>query len=141
MFLPIILSWLLTKLEGVSHDLMRHWEWNHFCLGVRHHARKHRKKKITRQPSKIKDQVWRKRSFTPTYLLPLALIAFKVGCRVKHSVCHLKAALTIKSLPKLIAFATATYLPYQVPRIRFDTDSFVIGLDTFASITLGNHPD
>ncbi len=35
----------------------------------------------------------------------------------------------------------ATNLPYQVPRIRFDTDSFVIGVDTFASITLGNCPD
>jgi hypothetical protein len=32
-------------------------------------------------------------------------------------------------------------LPYQVPRICFDTDSFVIGVDTFASITLGNHLD
>jgi hypothetical protein len=32
-------------------------------------------------------------------------------------------------------------LPYQVPRICFDADSFVIGIDTFASITLGNHPD
>jgi hypothetical protein len=29
-------------------------------------------------------------------------------------------------------------LPYQVPRICFDTNSFVIGVDTFASITLGN---
>jgi hypothetical protein len=25
--------------------------------------------------------------------------------------------------------------------MRFDTNSFVIGVDTFASITLGNHPD
>jgi hypothetical protein len=71
----------------------------------------------------------------------MALIAFKVGCQVKNSVRHLKAALTIKQLPKLVAFAAATRLPYQVPRIRFDTDSFVIGADTFASITLGNHPD
>jgi hypothetical protein len=35
----------------------------------------------------------------------------------------------------------ATNLPYQVPRIRFDTNSFIIGVDTFASITLRNHPD
>ncbi len=32
-------------------------------------------------------------------------------------------------------------MPYQVPRIRFDTDSFVIGVDTFTSITLGNRLD
>jgi hypothetical protein len=51
----------------------------------------------------------------------------------------LKAALTNKRLPKLIPFTTATNLPYQASRIRFDTNSFVIGVDTYASITLGNH--
>jgi hypothetical protein len=44
-------------------------------------------------------------------------------------------------LPKLIAFAVATQFPYQVPRIRFKTNSFVVGIDTFASIMFGNHPD
>jgi hypothetical protein len=77
-----------------------------------------------------------------TYLLPLALISFKVGCCVKHSLRRLRAALNMhQCLPKIIAFAASTTLPYQVPSIRFDTDSFVIGVDTFASITLGNHPD
>jgi hypothetical protein len=50
-------------------------------------------------------------------------------------------ALTIERLPKLVAFTAATQLPYQVPRIRFNTDSFVICVNTFASIALGNHPD
>jgi hypothetical protein len=139
---PTILSWLLTKLAEISHNLMRRWEWNHVRLAVRHYPRKHRKKKKARRPSKIEDQVQRKRSLIPTYLLPLVLIAFKVGCRVEHSVRHLKAALTINHcLPKIVAFATATNLPYQVPRICFDTNSFVIGMDTFASITLRNCPD
>jgi hypothetical protein len=139
---PTILSWLLTKLAEISHDLMRQWEWNHVRLTVRHYPRKHRKKKKARQPSKIKDQVQRKRSLIPTYLLPLALIAFKVGCQVEHSVRRLKAALTINHcLPKIVAFSAATNLPYQVPRVHFDTNSFVIGVDTFASITLGNCPD
>ncbi len=71
----------------------------------------------------------------------MALIAFKVGCRVENSVRRLKAALTIERLPKLVAFAAATQSPYQVPRMRFDTNSFVIGINTFASIMLGNHPD
>jgi hypothetical protein len=71
----------------------------------------------------------------------MALIAFKVGCQVENSVRCLKATLTIKQLPKLVAFATATRLPYQVPMMRFDTNPFVIGIDTFALITLGNHPD
>ncbi len=137
---PTIMSWLLTKLVNVSHDLMQRWEWNHFWLAVRHHPRKHRKKKKAGQPSKSEDQGGRKRLFTLTYLLPLALIAFKVGCQVENSVRHLKAALTIKRLPKLVAFAAATRLPYQVPRIRFDT-TFVISINAFTSITLGNLPD
>jgi hypothetical protein len=141
MFFPIILFWLLAKLAGVSHDLTCSWEWNHICLAVCDHPRKHRKNKKARQPSKIEDQVWRKSSFTPTYLLPLALTAFKVGCQVEHSVHCLKAALTIEHLPKLVVFAVATQLLYQVPRICFNTDSFVIRVDTFASIMLGNHPD
>jgi hypothetical protein len=53
----------------------------------------------------------------------------------------LKVALTIKCLPNLTAFATATNLPYQVPRFCFDTNSFVIGVSTYASITLGRCPD
>ncbi len=141
LFFPTILSWLLTKLAEVSHDLMRRWEWNHVCLAVRHHPRKYRKKKKTRQPGKIKDQVQRKRSLTPTYLLPLALITFKVGYHIEHSLRCLRAALTIEHLPKLVAFATATQLPYQVPRIHFDTTCFVIGVDILVSVTLGNHPN
>jgi hypothetical protein len=109
--------------------------------GSLHHSRKHHKKKKARQLSKIEDQVQKKRSLTPTYLLPLALIAFKAGCRVEHSMRRLKVALTIERLPKLVAFAAATNLPYQVPRIRFNADSFVIGVNTYASITLGNHPN
>jgi hypothetical protein len=41
LFFPTILSWLLTKLAEASHDLTRHWEWNHVCLMVHHHPRKH----------------------------------------------------------------------------------------------------
>ena len=54
---------------------------------------------------------------------------------------HLRAALTIKRLPNLVAFAAATNLPYQVPRIHFDTNSFVIGIDTYALVTMGNRLD
>ena len=168
---PTILSWLLTKLAEISHNLMRRWEWNHVRLAVRHYPRKHRKKKKARRPSKIEGQAQRKKPLMLTYLLPLALISFKVGCRVEHSLHCLQAALNKKYfpkrnilkyffntcagidkifqngiychkyLPKIVAFAASTTLPYPVPRIHFNTNSFVIGMDTFASITLGNHPD
>ncbi len=139
---PIILSWLLTKLVETSHDLSCCWEWNHVCLVVRYYPRKHHKKKKASRPSKIKGQAQRKKPLMLTYLLLLALISFKVGCRVEHSLHRLRATLNINQcLPKIVAFAASTTLPYQVPRIRFDTNSFVIGVDTFASITLGNHLD
>ncbi len=110
---PTILSWLLTKLAEISHDLTRQWEWDHVRLAVRHYPREHHKKKKAIRPSKIEDQVQRKRSLIPTYLLPLALIAFKVGCRVEHSVRRLKGALTINHcLPKIVPFAADTNLLY-----------------------------
>ncbi len=139
---PIILSWLLAKLVETSHDLSHCWEWNHVHLAVHYYPRKHRKKKKARRPSKIEGQAHRKKSLMLTYLLPFALISFKDGCRVEHSLHCLRAALNINQcLPKIVAFAASTTLPYQVPRIRFDTNSSVIGVDTFASITLSNHPD
>jgi hypothetical protein len=52
---PTILSWLLTKLAEISHNLMLQWELNHVRLAVHHYPRKHRKKKKARQPSKIED--------------------------------------------------------------------------------------
>ena len=129
------------------------------------------KKKKARRPIKIEGQAQRKKPLMLTYLLPLALISFKVGCCVEHSLHHLQAApkkqyfpkwnilkyffnscagiykifqnriYCHECLPKIVAFAASTTLPYQVPRICFDTNSFVIGMDTFASITLGNYPD
>ncbi len=48
MFFPIIVSWLLTKLVEVSHDLTHCREWNYICLMVCHHPRKHCKKKKAR---------------------------------------------------------------------------------------------
>jgi hypothetical protein len=54
---------------------------------------------------------------------------------------RLKTALTIKHLPHLVAFVAADKAPYQVPTIRFNMDSFSIGVNTFALITMRNHPD
>ncbi len=76
---PTILSWLFTKLVETSHDLSCCWEWNHVCLAILYYPRKHRKKKKARRPSKIEGQAQRKKSLMLTYLLPLALISFKVG--------------------------------------------------------------
>ena len=100
LFLPIILSWLLTKLVEASHDLSCCWEWNHDCLTVRYYPRKHRKKKKARRPGKIEGQAQRKKPLMLTYLLLLALISFKVGCRVEHSLHCLQEALNKQYFPK-----------------------------------------
>jgi hypothetical protein len=55
--------------------------------------------------------------------------------------CHLNTAPTIKRLPNFVTFAVATNLPYQVPRICFNTNSFVIGVNTYALVTMGSHFD
>jgi hypothetical protein len=139
LFFPTILFWLFAKLAEISQGLTHQWEWNHICLTAHHYPMKHCKKMKARQPSKIEDQASQRSFHMPTYLQHLALIASKVGCQVKCSMRPLKAALTIKRLPNLVA--TADNLPYQVPRIRFDMDSFVIGIDTFALVMMGNRPD
>ncbi len=141
LFFPTILSWLLTKLVEVSHGLTRQWEWYHVCLAVRHYPRKHHKKKKVRQPNKIEDQAHKRRFLMLTYLLPLTFIAFKVGCCIEYSMRRLREALTIKRLPNIIVFAAATNLPCQAPKIHFDTDSFIIGVNTGALVTMGNSPD
>jgi hypothetical protein len=48
LFFPTILSWILTKLAEVSHDLTCQWELNHVCLAAHHRPRKHHKKKKVR---------------------------------------------------------------------------------------------
>ncbi len=100
LFLPIILSLLLTKLVETSHDLSCCREWNHVRLTVRYYPRKHRKKKKARQPSKIKGQAQRKKPLMLTYLLLLALISFKAGCRVEPFLHRLQAALNEQYFPK-----------------------------------------
>ncbi len=90
----------------------------------------------------FKGRAQRKKSLMLTYLLLLALISFKVGCCVEHSLRCLRAALNMhQCLPEIVAFAASATLPYQALSIRFNTDSFVFRVDTFASIMLGNHPD
>jgi hypothetical protein len=59
-----------------------------------------RKKKKTRHPSKTEDQASKRGFHVPTYLLPLALISFKVGCHVEHSLHRLQAALNKQYFPK-----------------------------------------
>ncbi len=77
----------------------------------------------------------------PTYLLPLALVAFKVGCHVESSIRRLKTSLTIKRLPNLVAFVATDKVPYQVSKIYFDKDSFSISINTFVLVMMGNSLD
>jgi hypothetical protein len=59
------------------------------------------KKEKARRPSKIEGQAQRKKPLMLTYLLLLALISFKVGCPVEHSLHRLQAALNEQYFPKM----------------------------------------
>ncbi len=142
LFLPIILSWLLTKLVETSHDLTRCWEWNHVCLGVCHYpqeALQEKEGKMTKQdqgPSPEEEVPYAQLPSTAcpdclqSWLSCQTLLTLPPGSP-QHQPVHAQNR----------RLCASTTLPYQVPRIRFDTNSFIIGIDTFASITLGNHPD
>jgi hypothetical protein len=114
--------------------------WNHVRLMVCCFPLKHCKKKRMVIPRRAKGKSSKRTFFTLTYLLPLVLIASKVGCYINASIHCLKQALVHKRLSHLVAFAAADKVPYQVPTVRFDTDSFSIGVNSFALATMGNQP-
>jgi hypothetical protein len=53
---PTILSWLLTKLAEIPHDLTHQWEWNHICLAVRHYPRKLTKRRRQEDQARLRTK-------------------------------------------------------------------------------------
>jgi hypothetical protein len=60
---------------------------------------------------------------------------------VSSAPCAASRQLSPSSACPLVVFAVANNLPYQVPRICFVTDSFVIGINTYALVAMGNRLD
>ncbi len=70
-----------------------------------------------------------------TYLVPIVVSAFKVGCHVEQHLRELLASHRLRELPS-ISRATFTALSSAVNRtqaVHFDSDSYPIGIDTHTS--------
>ncbi len=77
-----------------------------------------------------------------TYLVPIEVFVFKVGCRVGGRLRELLASHCLREFPS-ISRPTFTALSSTVDRTRtihFDSDSYPIGVDTHASCCMVNAP-
>ncbi len=76
-----------------------------------------------------------------TYLLPLAFLGYKVGCRVEHSLHGLRRMFQRPDILQRIAYQSERGQSKLLPMMRFDTNSFIIGINSFASVTMATRPD
>jgi hypothetical protein len=81
------------------------------------------------------------------YLVPLAVSLFKVGCHIKSSLhlCWLRkimASCCLRELPSITAptYAALSSRVDSILAIRFDSDSYPIGVDCHASRCMANNP-
>ena len=74
-------------------------------------------------------------------MLLAALATFQVGCRVEHflSTWLRRKKLHFQCQQNRLAFKLT--LAPSVTNFCFDTDSFIIGIDTHVSVTMAKHPD
>jgi hypothetical protein len=154
--LLLILSGFASLLQAVTTQLFNILDWAYLRLPARHYPIKHCKKKAPLQPQSIATLQIREQARAPpewqanhhatfhtarSYLVPLGLIAFKVGCCIEcttHSIRHV--------FPRPVSLQQITYqakrgLSKPLITMRFDTDSFLIGINTFASITMVTWPE
>jgi hypothetical protein len=76
-----------------------------------------------------------------TYLLPLAFLCYKIGCRVERSFHGLRCMFQRPDMLLRIAYQSERGQSKLLPTMRFDTNSFTIGIDAFASVSMGTRPD
>ena len=84
------------------------------------------------QDKAIKQTIKKK---LPSYLVPALVAAFKVGCCVENKLRRFLRP--IQRAPRFLALQGA-YL--DDPAVRFDSDSFFIGIDNHASRCMANAP-
>ena len=74
------------------------------------------------------------------YLLLLAIFAYKVGCQIKRLLKIFSQRLQRPHMLQRIAYQSERGYS-NLPTIRFDTNSFLIGVDSFASVTMVTQPN
>jgi hypothetical protein len=139
-FLPTIFSWLLSELTLAIAALLSYRQlWQGIRMRVFCHPIKHRKKKIIARPPQ--------RHHSPrTYLLMVAAVhLFKVGCCVESLVStFLRQRLPPRTSAKSsLLHRIACHASFGSPSntVRFDTDSFQIGIDNHCSVSMVKSTD
>ncbi len=94
-------------------------------------------KRYKKKPASIVPEGVNTANKLRTFLLPLAMASFRVGCCVEslaRRLCRcVQAPLHLRALQSLEA-------PSQPPPLLFDSDSFPIGIDNHASRCMANAP-
>jgi hypothetical protein len=77
-----------------------------------------------------------------TYLVPVAVSAFKVGCCVEGRLRELLASHRLRELPSFPqpTFTALSSAVNHTRTVRFDSDSYSIGINTHASRCMVNAP-
>jgi hypothetical protein len=76
-----------------------------------------------------------------TYLFALAFLGYKVSCRVEHSFHGLRHMFQRPDILQRIAYQSKRGQSKLLPTMHFDTNSFIIGIKSFASVTMAIQPD
>ncbi len=71
-----------------------------------------------------------------TYLLPLAFLGYKVGCQVERSFHGLRRIFQRPDILQRIAYQFEWGQSKLLPTMRVDTNSFIIGVNSFALVTM-----
>jgi hypothetical protein len=74
-------------------------------------------------------------------LLPVALIAYKVGCWVKHSLNGMHQIFQHPQMLQRIAYQSKRGQSKLLPMMHFDTNSFLIDVDSFVLVTMATQSD
>jgi hypothetical protein len=91
------------------------------------------KKKLSSEKQDIQDMTIKNK--LPTYLVLALFAALKVGCRIEAKLRRFLRPL--KRAPRFLALQSAFL---DNPAVRFDSDSFSIGIDNHASRCMANAP-
>ncbi len=77
-----------------------------------------------------------------TYLVPIAVSIFKVGCRIKGQVREILASRCLRELPSITrpTYTALSRAVNHMAAVQFDSNSYPIGIDTHASCCMMNAP-
>ena len=138
-FLPIIIFVLLplvypTKTLAVVISKMAHWHLQGKPCAIP--CKRIKRYKIPVR--KCQDNNKNSGATIRTYLFPALSTAYKVGCRVNDFLRHFSGPPTWA--PSYLVLQSKAMLQSASPLVRFDSDSYPIGVDRHASKCIPNKP-